>query len=110
MPNNGIPEYFASLRYIERKSAIQGILKAQQNRGYRHCHGLPLFGKNTMSHFMFFKTVKQKYTVDFPPVYGTSASLRYIEQQNQEGDTDLPSTVTVYRFMAKNTMSFFILS
>ena len=44
------------------------------------------------------------------PCYGTSASLRYIQrQQNQEGDTDIPFTVTVYRFMAKNTSRFFIL-
>ena len=35
MPNNDIPEYFAILRYIWRKieiSAIEGILKAQQNQ------------------------------------------------------------------------------
>ena len=33
MPNNGIPEYFPSLRYIERKNQLfEGILKAQRNQ------------------------------------------------------------------------------
>ena len=52
-----------------------------------------------------FKTAKQRYTVDFPPVYGTLNENKQLRaQQNQEGDTD---TVTVYLFLAKNTMSLF---
>ena len=45
--------FSASLRYIERKSAIEGTTK--QRGGYRYtfyCHGIPLSGKNTMSLFI----------------------------------------------------------
>ena len=71
MPNNGIPEYFASLRYIERKTSYWGHIEGTTKpRGrHRYCHGIPLFGKNTM---LLFK---------LPKVYrGFFASLRYIRQ------------------------------
>ena len=112
MPNNGIPEYFAGLRYIERKNQIcyEGILKAQQNQeGDTDTAAVYLFLTKMRCRFSccFSKLPKQRYTVDFPSVYGTSASLRYIErQQDQEGDTDIPFTVTLYRFMAHHTMLF----
>ena len=55
-----------------------------------------------------FKAAKQRYTVDFPLVYGTlNESQLSREQQNQEGDTDIPFTVTVYLFLAKKTISIF---
>ena len=55
-----------------------------------------------------FKTAKQRYTVDFPPVYGTLKENQLLRAQiNQEGDTDIPVpfTVTIYLSLAKNTMS-----
>ena len=43
--------------------------------------------------------------VDFTAVYGTLNESQLLRaQQNQEGDTD---TVTVYLFLAKNTVSLF---
>ena len=44
------------------KSAIEGILKAQQNQegDYGYCHGIPLFVKNTMS-VLIFKVPKTVY-------------------------------------------------
>ena len=51
-----------------------------------------------------FKNTKKRYTGGFPPVYGTlNENQLYLfrAQQNQEGDTDMPFTVTVYRFNAK---------
>ena len=49
--------------------------------------------------------------VDFPPVCGTSSDNQLIKaHQNQEGGTDLPFAVTVYLFLAKNTVSLFILT
>ena len=55
------------------RSATEGILKAQQNQegDYRYCHGIPLFGKNTMSKFSKYQKL---YTIDF------QARLRYISQ------------------------------
>ena len=82
---------------------IEGTTKPRG--GYRYRHGIPLLGKKMC---LNFQPAKQRYTIDFTPYYGTSASLRYI-QQNQEGDTDIPFTVTVYRFMAKNTSKFFLI-
>ena len=65
----------------------------------------------TMVYDVAFRTAKQRYTVYFSPFYGTLNENQLLKaQQNQEGDTDIPFTVTVYRFMAQNTMSFFILS
>ena len=47
--------------------------------------------------------------MDFPPVHGTLNENQLLRaQQNQHGDTDLPFTVTVYLFLANNTMSRFI--
>ena len=55
---------------------------------YRYLYGIPLSGKSTMSEF---KTAKQRYTVDFPLVYGTLNENQPLRaQQNQEGDTDIP--------------------
>ena len=60
--------FSASLRYIERKSAIEATTKP---RGIPilpfTVTGIPLAGKNKMS----LKTAKLTYTVDLPPVYGT---------------------------------------
>ena len=56
-----------------------------------------------------FQNAEQRYTINLPPVYGTSASLRYIQQQNQEGDNDVPFTVTVYRFITKSRGYLFVL-
>ena len=58
-----------------------------------------------------FKTAEKRYTVDFTPVYGTLDENQLLRaQQNQEGDTDIPFTVPVYLFLAKNAMVFFILT
>ena len=89
------------------------LLRAQQNQegntDISFTVTVYLFlAKNTMS---LFRTAKQRYTVDFTPVYGTLNENQLLRaQQNQEGDTDLPFTVTVYRFIAKNAMSLLILS
>ena len=53
-----------------------------------------------------FWNAKQRYTIDLQPVYCTSVSLRYIQQQYREEDTDIPFTVTVYHSMAKITEVF----
>ena len=64
------------------------------------------------SDIVFFARKRYTVTVNGIPLisqpdYGTSASLRYIQrQQNQEGDTDVQFTVTVYRFMAKKLEVF----
>ena len=43
--------------------------------------------------------------VDFPPVYGTLNENQLSRaQHNQEGDAEIPFTVTVYLFLAKITM------
>ena len=56
-----------------------------------------------------FKTAKQRYTVDFTPVYGTLNENKVLRaQQNQEGDTNISFAVTVDPFVAKHTMSLFI--
>ena len=89
------------------KSAIEGILKAQQNREgyYRYCHGISLWQKYDVC--LNFQNAKNGIPLISQPDYGTSASLRYIQrQQNQEGDTDVQFTVTVYRFMAKKLEVF----
>ena len=69
------------------KSAIEGILKAQQNEesDYRYCHGIPLFGKYMLFCISFKINAKNVITLISQPDYGTLASLRYIPQQNQEG-------------------------
>ena len=58
---------------LNEKSAIEGMLKAQQNQ-----KGLPILSPYTsfwqkfdVSFHVAFKTAKQRYTVDLPPVYGT---------------------------------------
>ena len=95
---------------FDEKSAIEGKLKSHQNQeGDTDIVMVYLF--LAKMHCLNFQNAKQRYTTDFPPFHGTSASLRYIQrQQNQEGDTDIPFNVTVYRFVAKNTSRFFILS
>ena len=43
-----------------------------------------------------FKNAKQRYTVDFPPVYGILNENKILRvQQNQEGDTNIPFTVGI---------------
>ena len=82
------------------------LLRAQQNQegntDISFTVTVYLFlAKNTIP---LFKTAKQSYTVHFRPVYGTlNENQLYLfrAQQNQEGDTDMPFTVTVYRFNAK---------
>ena len=44
--------------------------------------------------------------MDFTPVYGTLNENQLLAQQSQE-DTDIPFAVTVYLFLAKNTMLLF---
>ena len=86
---------------------IEGILKTQQNQeGETDTVTVYLFLAKIRCHN--FQNAKQRYTIYLSSFYGTSASLRYIQQQNQEGDTDIPFTVTVYRSMAKKTSRFFI--
>ena len=66
--------FFASLRYIERESAIES--RTKRRGGYRYtvyCHGIPLSGDNTMSLFKIAKSVG----VDFPPFYGTLNEISY---------------------------------
>ena len=84
------------------------LLRAQQNQ-----EG----DTDTITVYLFLATIrcrfskKQTYAVDFPPVYGTLNEKKLLRaQQNQEGDTNIPFTVTVYLFLAKNTMSLFILT
>ena len=94
MPNNGIPEYFAGLRYIERKNQIcyEGILKAQQNQeGDTDTAAVYLFLTKMRCRFSccFSKLPKQRYTVDFPPVYGTL-------NKNKRG-------MPIYRLMSRYT-------
>ena len=48
-------------RYLEKNKRRTPIFTA-------YCHGIPRCGKNTM---LLFKTIKQRYTVDFSPVYVT---------------------------------------
>ena len=96
---------YASLRYIERKSTIEGTTKPRG--GYRH---LPF----TVTVYLFLailrsihsKLPKKGIPVDFTPVYGTLNENQLLAQQSQE-DTDIPFAVTVYLFLAKNTMLLF---
>ena len=90
MPTNGIPVNFESLRYIERKN--QPLRPQQNQEGIATLSRyIPLSTKSTMS---LFQTAKQRYTEYFTPVYGTSAVLRYMNEnkllraQNEEGDTN----------------------
>ena len=48
-----------------------------------------------------FKTSLKRYTVYFSPTYGTLNENQLLRAQHQEGDTDIPFTVTVYLFLAK---------
>ena len=53
------------------------------------------------SKLVFIKK-RQTYTVYFPPVRGALNENQLLRaQQNQEGDTDISFTVTVYLFLAK---------
>ena len=74
MPINGVPEYVASLRYIWRKvSYWRAYWRHNKPRGgSRHCHGIPIFGKNTMSVWV----LKCQTTV----YHWSTASLLYISQ------------------------------
>ena len=89
------------------KSAIEGILKAQQKP-----RGLPILSRYNSFWQKYdvclnFQNAKNVIPLISQPNDGTSASLRYIQrQQNQEGDTDVQFTVTVYRFMAKKLEVF----
>ena len=75
--------------------------------------GIPTMSRYTyfwQKHYVAFQNC-QRYTVDFPPVYGILNENKLLRAQlNQEGDTNIPFTVTVYLFLAKHTMSLFILS
>ena len=47
--------------------------------------------------------------MNFPPVYGTLNENQLVLRSHQrEGGTDIPFTVAVYPFLAKNTMLLFI--
>ena len=48
------------------------------------------FWQETMSQF---KTAKQRYTVDFSPVYGTLNENRLLRSQQNQEDTDIPGNV-----------------
>ena len=93
----------ARLRYIGRKTDVEGTPKPKRGIPIFTvcCHGVTayLFLTKTMSSF---KTANKGYTVDFPRVYGAlNKSQLSRAHQNQEGDTDIPFTVTVYLFLAK---------
>ena len=61
--------------------------------------------------FLTSKMPNNGIPVDFTPVYGTlNESQLWRAKQNKEGDIDIPFTVSVYLFLAKNTMSLFILT
>ena len=74
--------------------------------------GLPILSRYTSFWQKYdvclnFQKAKNGIPLIYQPDYGTLASLRYIQQQqNQEGDTDVPFTVTVYRLMAKKNSRF----
>ena len=82
----------------------------RQGRNITYINLISLFSY-TASKLVLIQTGRQRYTVDFSPVYGTLYENQLLRaQQNQEGDADIPFTVTVYLFMAKNATSLFILT
>ena len=104
--------FSARLQYIERKSATSIEATTKPRGGYRY---LPF----TVAAYLFLakiipgipQTAKQRYTVDFPPVYGTMNENQLLRaQQNQEEVADIPFPVTLYLFLEKSTMPFFIVT
>ena len=104
-------DYFASLRYIWRNQLLRAYWR--HNKTKRGITG------TVMSRYtsfwqkydvcLNFQNAKNGILLISQPYYGTSASLRYIQrQQNQEGDIDVPFTVTIYRFMAKKVEVFYL--
>ena len=99
--------FFASLRYIERESAIES--RTKRRGGYRYtvyCHGIPLSGDNTMSLFKIAKSVG----VDFPPFYGTLNEISYWGHYKTKMGIRIYRLLSPIPFSGKNTMSLFILS
>ena len=87
------------------------MLKAQQNQAgdYRYCCGIIICLFLAKVRRLYFQNAKNGIPLISQPDYGTSASLRYVQrQENEQGDTDVPFTVTVYRLMAKQKSRFFI--
>ena len=86
------------LRYLERKISYRRHTEgtAKLRGGYLHRHGIPIFGKKTVSIFrLLFETAKQRYTVHFRPVNGTSNEKKLLRaQQNQEGAKNRVRDVT----------------
>ena len=111
MPNNGIPEYFAILRYIERKNQL---LRAYR-RHNKTKRGIPILSQYTffwhkcdIAFHVAFQNCQRVYRV-------FSARLRYIERKEAIEGTTKPrgGTNTVYCHsipLAKHTMPFFVLS
>ena len=70
MSNNGIPVYFASLRYIERKTQL---LRAQQNQ-----EG----DTDIITVYLFVAKIRCRFSkLSNKGIRGFSASLRYIERK-----------------------------
>ena len=98
MPYNGIPEYFASLRYNWRKISYWGHIQetTKPRGGYRYCHGIPLFGKNTMSVLISkmpnngIPLIYRQGTVH-QPVYGT-----FNDNKTKRG-------IPIYRLLSRYT-------
>ena len=94
--------FYARLRYIERKSAIEGTTKPRW--GYR-------YSPFTVTVYLFLTKIWLDYSrlptkgipVYFSPLYGTSNENQPLSaQQNREGDTDNSLfTVIVYLFLVK---------
>ena len=109
MPNNGILYYFASLRYIWRNQLLRAYWRhSKTKKGITDTVTVYLFLSKIRC--LNFQSAQNGIPLISQTDYGISASLRYIQRErNQEGDTDVPCTVTVYRFMAKR-VEFFHLS
>ena len=85
------------------------LLRAQNQEGVTDIHRL--LSRYTFSGTSAMSLSKCHYTVDFSPVYGTLNENQLLKaERNQEGDSDMPVTVAVYLFLAKNTMSLFSLT
>ena len=95
---------------------VEKVHQAQQNQEEGtdmpctvYCHGVPLSGKKYDGTFQkcqkkVYRWIFRQFTVQWTKNQLLKA------QQNQEGDTDIPFTVTVYLFQEKTTMSLFILT
>ena len=108
LPNKGKPVDFPPVygTLNKRKSAIEATTRPR--RGYRH---LPF----TVTVYLFLaklwclysKLANKRIPVDFPPFYCILNENQLLRaQQNQEGNIDIPSTVTVYLFLAKSVCRF----